>query len=207
MVFDSETFSKILDSISEIFLFFTGGAFIKIIDYLKTRKKKKLQENLVWNMENISELHVIMKELTDSTTVEKFLIFKGSNGGGMPKPGNHFYVSVMHEEHKEKNSYDFRTSYKDLLCDAGYISMLLEVINQKKLTVKVDELPNNSILRNIYESEKIQSLDLYFIGIINNSLFFCSVSSLSPNGFETAKDKALIELSVNKIRNIFEKYK
>lgn len=192
---------------STIELLLTGGVSVALVGilskYLEHRWSlvKKRQETSVSDVVTyISEIYEVMSKCVNETHTQRFLIFKVENGGGRPKVGAHLYVSAIMEETKPPIKPSL-TSYQRLLVDSHYINMLATLVMERKVHIKVDELPD-SLLKRIYTDIGVQYGEIYFLHEDSNSLYFCSATTtkkLNDLGVE-------VELAVSKISNLLKKF-
>jgi len=185
-------------------LTFLGGATGQklISNYLQRQRDKELKV-ITKNLTDVSEILKMMRDIVDSTRIERFIVFKGSNGGGVPKPGSEFYVTAIYEEHKDKEKH-VKEKYTKISVDGHYIEMLTNIHKNGKCLLKVSEMPD-CFLKRIYTAEDIAYSELYYLVNNKNEILFCSLVTSQPE-INDSKAKLEIELTIDKMRQIFKKY-
>ena len=197
---------NITDVIVSVVAFLGGAGGQKMIEAWKTRKQEAKRARLEYSLREMDEVYSAMSHVVNETAVKRFVIFRGSNGGGVPRPGHEFFASAVHERHKQVDHERLVEKYKRLSVDAGYIQMLLEIIStgSKKLIVQEME---PSILRSIYRSEGIYYAEIYFLSKTDTEVFYMSIATDEPGErFANEHDRVEIELALNRIRQVFRQY-
>lgn len=178
---------------------------MKIVEMVRANQQTKKLRKITTNLEDISKVFQALDDVVRKTRVQRFLIFKGSNGGGIPKPGCPFYVSLIYEEHKDKNK-SLRDKYSNLSVDGSYIDMLIHLYKNGSVKLRVEDMPVG-LLKTLYQGEGIKYSEIYFLGNSDKEILFCSVATnTGVETFDTPSDRAEIEIAVNHLKNIFAKY-
>jgi hypothetical protein len=142
------------------------------------------------------EMHKILEE----TKVQRFLVFKAHNGGGLIKPSTPLYVSVLHEDYSTPFK-SVKDTYQQVMIDGEYIRILDKVCQDKMVRIKTRNL-KSSLLKDIYEAEGVQYSEIYFLGQNRKNLYFTSTACAWENGWEdNVEQKVAIKLAINHIRN------
>lgn len=174
----------------------------------KAKKDGKNEVKLIKGLEDLDEIYTIIETIKNVAPICRVFLLKGSNGGGLPIPGNEFYAHGVHQSVKGTN--DTLYKYIKVLVDAQYINMLLGIIKNKKISYIIDTMPEG-LLKNIYISEGIKKSDIYFIGYkgIDPSekfeMIYISVSAPDIINY-TLQEQLTIDLAIDKIRQIFNMY-
>ena len=201
------------DYFEQLLLFFGGAGGVKIIDYILTKRKNKLKEaqisDLEWNIKNLKRVYDVMNDITKLHNCNRFLIFKGFNSGDLPKPGNDYYVSVLHESHANDDYFlkhePLANTYDKVKIDQQYIEMLLEIITKHKTQFIIKNM-SSGLLKRIYSNEDIKYSEIFYIKTINKKIYFCSISSYNDIEEFDSKETLAVELAVQTIINIFSEY-
>jgi len=136
------------------------------------------------------EMHAVLEE----TNVERFLIFKAHNGGGVITPNGELYVSTLYEDYTDP-FISVKADYQKLPVDVVYAKMLLEIIKNKKVDYKIEEVPEG-ILKEIYLKEGVRRSLIYFLGQDRKNVYFCSCATSQ----DIIYDEITVDLAVNKIK-------
>lgn len=184
-----------------------GGAFGMHFVKKLMQAKEDSTKTMQWNIDNLAQLHRAMDKVLANTSADRFLILKGSNGGGVPKPGSPYFVSVIHAVRKDGDSNNLVESYQNLLVDLHYLEMLSDILLKGSVTFKVSKMPKG-LLQRIYQSEGVTSSTVFSIAKSETELFFGIIATHRPDGDLLAPSEVLpIELGINEIRNVFGKYR
>lgn len=141
------------------------------------------------------QMHFILEE----TPVERFLILKAHNGGGVIKPNTPIYSSVLYEDY----AHPFRSvkaQYQRLEADEEYLRMMVELIQKKSITLETGKIPNG-LLKNIYQAEGVKYSQLFFLGNDKKNIYYCSCATSVEGGWENSPyEKNQIFMAVNTIK-------
>lgn len=135
-----------------------------------------------------------MHEVLEQTNIERFLIFKAHNGGGVISSTGDLYVSALYEDYTEP-FHSVKSDYQRLPVDIVHAKMLLEIMSKKKIDYKVDEIPMG-ILKSIYQKEGVKRSLIYFLGQDRKNVYFCSCATSK----EFIDYELNVDLAVNKVK-------
>ena len=186
-----------------------GAAGVKMVDKFSEWRSKKEKNSILWNLSNLAEIHQLMEEMVERTPATRVLIIRGSNGGGIPKPGSEFYISVVHEHHKDTQSADqkdLHTRYRGIKVDGPYIEMLVEMLTKGFVKYKIARMPAG-ILKNIYQSDGIKYSEIHHVKNSSTEMFYLSISTtVEDEVFSDNNVRVELDLAVDKIKQVFSKY-
>ena len=190
--------------ITSILTFLGGSGFIKLVDFIRNRTNKKYLEKLTTNLQDLSKIFRIIERILNQSGAHRVLILKASNGGGIPKPGSEMFIKLLYAatEEEEPNIYE---KYNSIKVDGQYVEMLINIQKNGMVIEKVSEMPN-SLLKRIYQSEEINYAEFYFLGNTATELYFCTVNSKNEEDFSQPSKRVAIELGINDLRKIFDRY-
>jgi len=178
----------------------------RIFDWWKSKKEQKRKDSAVHGLTDISEIYTAMSRVVMVTSADRFVIFKGSNGGGVPRPGQPFYAGAVHESHKNENHERLVEKYRRIEVDAPYIQMLLEVIATGKKSLEPTTM-DAGLLRSIYRAEGVRYSEAYFLSKTEKEVYYCTVATTRENErFESDSDRVEIDLAISRIREVFKLY-
>ena len=187
--------------------FLGGGAGVKLIDKWSEWRTKKEKKSILWNLSNLAEVHHYMAEVVTRTPVTRMLIVRGSNGGSTPKPGSEFYITVVHEEHKDKeHNKDVHNRYRGIKIDGTYVTLLLEMIAKGAVKYKISDMPEG-VLKGVYTADQVKYSEIHFLKSTDTELYYAAVSTTNDNEtFSGVEARIEIDLAIDKIKQIFNKY-
>ena len=210
----ANNFQNILDSV----LTFLGGSLsIEVFKYfVEKRKSKQYNEkslNIIEGLDDISNIYSQMEKIVDSTSASRVMLFRGSNGGGLPMAGSEFYVKAIHQALLENDEHNLVERYNNVLIDGHYANLLRDIVTHGSVKIKVDEMPD-CLLKRIYITEGIKHSEVHYLvskGLINRKqkfeIFYLSIAKNDNEGFVNDVDKLNIQLGVDNIKKIFQKYR
>lgn len=166
-----------------------SDAITEVFRFLNNRfASPKRQISKVVNI--YDAIHRVLEE----TNVERFLIFKAHNGGGVISPNGDLFISTLYEGYKEPFT-SVKSKYQKLPVDIVYAKMLLEIIRTKKVDYNVEDIPEG-ILKDIYLKEGVKKSLLYFLGQDRKNVYFCSCASSQ----DIIYDEIAVDLGVNVVK-------
>lgn len=165
---------------------------LKFFNNLFSTPRKQIQK--VVNI--YDSMHVVL----DETAVERFLIFKAHNGGGIIKPHTPLYISVLYEDytHPFKSVKD---DYQRLAVDEALIRILAQLPASKSVKIRTEEL-EKGIVKDIYEGEGVKYSEIFYLGQDRKNIYYCSCGSSVEGGWEhSSYQKMTIQIQINAIKN------
>ncbi len=200
------TAEKILDYSLKIVgaigaLLATTGVTKIIEKKLEANKLKKLNEEVSNHYNSLIAMRdskLILTELAQNPKVYKTMLLKGSNSGGIPEVGKPYYSRII--DGAGHCEFAIR-EYSQVNVDLNYIQLLIKLIEDKKVHIDVDK-QDDSLLKKIYEKEKITNSIWYLLSINKLEYFFMTVCTDSEFSDE---DEDNFDLLANKMTTIFSK--
>lgn len=181
----------------------SGGVGLRIYDQL-TKKRKKQNAEEFYN--DTKEIIDTIDDLTSDPAIDGVLIFRGGNGGSIPKLGKDYFVKAVFESHKIEPQISSLKTFASVTPDSHYISMLLNIMEKKINVFLVDQMPD-SLLKKIYVSENITYSEIHLLCQTEEYIFFCSISTKQNLKFD---ENILVQLKINssviKLRRLFNKH-
>lgn len=181
--------SEIAEAVGEIF------SFLKIF----TLRRRRAQDQI----KKVVEIYDIMNGIIHDTDVERILVFKGHNGGGLIKPGSELYSSCIYEEFVQPFK-SVKTIYQNLPLDKEYVKILLDICSNKEVKIRTENLPD-CFLKNIYLSENVKESHLYYLYQDKKSVYYCSLAtSKDVNNLNTPAQVVAKTIGIKRIREIMK---
>ncbi|MDX1496951.1 MAG: hypothetical protein R3352_05300 [Salinisphaeraceae bacterium] len=121
-----------------------------------TRKLKQAESELTLQqqaldfgafVEEWGETYQEIDRLMDSTTIDRFLILRAWNGHLSPR-----WTTAVFQMRK---GMQMPVSYVHFELDTDYVSRLKEISVRNVIAFNVDEIPEDSAIRAVYEAEKV----------------------------------------------------
>lgn len=182
----------------------SGSLGIKIFDLLFKNKRRKSAEDF---FNDTKEVIAILNELVTNPAIDRVLLFRGGNGGAMPKIGKDYFLKAIFESHKNPPQVSLLKTYSDIIPDSAYMTMLLNLMEHKWESFDVPQM-NDCLLKKIYIAENIKHAKVFFLHQTKEYIFYGSVATRQDNiNFDNdILVKLQIESSVAKLRKIFERH-
>ena len=184
----------------------SAGILTSIISVYLKRRQASLQVSrtvtLTERMTEIANVYMAMDEMVADGTCDRFIMFKGSNGGSVPRLGSDYNIKVLYPAAKAIDKSDFIKNYS-LVADGQYVNMLVQIMRERFVGYFSEIMPDG-ILKSILRHEKINYCEVYYLANNKDELIFCTIESASANFDENQKLK--ITLEIERIRRLFAKY-
>lgn len=181
----------------------SGSLGVKIVEYLMQKGKRKLTEDF---FNDTKEVISIIEELVENSNIDRVLLFRGGNGGSVPKIGKDYYIKATFEAHKVEPQRSLLKVYDNIIPDVAYITLLLNLIENKNEFFVVDSMAD-CLLKKIYGAENVVAAEVFLLHQTKEYIFYCSVASKTNAAFhEDIMTKIEIESAISKLRKIFEKH-
>lgn len=171
----------------------------------REKKRTKLELSMLTLFIRYDAYEMIDEQISylkEHTSLSRFLILFAING---KKDFN--TVTVIYEDTRGKQSKGAMKRYVRLPIDSHYRNMLKETEKRGFVNINIEDLPEKSLLRSIYEREdeqvkhsKIIFLDRLHVDEDNDLLLFASAGTHENKEF-TPKEKHLIRIATNSIRH------
>lgn len=140
-----------------------------------------------------------MHTIVEKTSVTRLLIIKAHNSGGWIRPDTPLYITVLYEDYTRPLE-SMKDDYQKMLIDEDYLRMLKDLTVTKKLQIDPKML-KEGILKAKYDGEGVKFAEVYFLGQDRRNLYFCTLTSITAENFDTYSDRSVIQVGVNNIRN------
>jgi hypothetical protein len=143
-----------------------------MLHYVPRRMRTFAERQEKWH-----EIEDACNALIATSTVERCLVLKLTNGGSEPRPGGTYYVTAMvsaNEDIKKHKAVD----YNKLEVDDAYVDMVVGLKKTKRVQFLVETM-QFSLLRDIYKDEGIKFAEVHYLASTNDATYFCSFAAYS----------------------------
>lgn len=173
--------------------------FVELIKFLHDIWNRHVGSSPEKNIKKLINIYDEMHRILNETEVKRLLILKAHNGGGVIKPSGNLYVSVLYEDYTHP-FFSVKDQYQSLAVDKDYAKMLVDIINSKKVIMKVEDMAD-CVLKRLYMKEGVRSAVGYYLGQDKKSVYFCTFSNELdlPEWFYSGQE-ASCEIAVSKFR-------
>lgn len=175
------------------------------IGYKRYLLRKDRQYSTASVLNSVRDIYDVLNLLLFQTKATEALILRSHNGGGIPVVGKALYSTIEYEVISGNVAPVKNTWIKQRL-DKHYIEMLSSLVNSKELFIQVytENLPEDSILKNVYESRGIVFTLLTELFDDEHGYYYLSIP-FSDHKKIDAHTKNIIRLVKQKLHDIFDK--
>lgn len=156
------------------------------------------KHKVVNGLRRMAEVYTELEAIFNIEGVDRVLLLRGHNSGGIPTPGMPFYTSVVYraDDHND-------TRYEEVEVDAAYVKNLVEAYSKSEIRLTTTDMqPCN--LREWYTQEKVTHAVIVYLAVINVSFIYLSIASRHTEGF-TADEMIQIRSRINHIRKLISR--
>ncbi len=181
----------------------SGGIGLRIYDKITKGKQKQRSEDF---FNDTKEIIDITNDMVLDPVIDRILIFRGGNGGSIPKLGKDYHIKAVFEAHKTYPQTSSLKTYAGITPDSHYISMLLNLMENNKESFVIDQM-QDSLLKRIYDYEGIKYSEVYSLCQTEEYIFFISFSSKTHTQFTSdILIQLKIDTSLTKLKSLFLKH-
>lgn len=169
---------------SETIVIGIGAAFVELIfkpiqKQLSPLLKKLIDTKLRKNQKGVYERKVAINALLDLIErhdgVKKAVVVQTKNGGGVPKTNTPIYGTIIAPA---KYGYTFNNR----LLDSQYCDLVSNLLTKKHLVFTTEDLPDDSMLKDIFLTQGIKSCHCYDAAISKCDYIFIAIDyTVLPN--------------------------
>ena len=146
---------------------------VKPVTAVITRWQTRQQERaLKGQNDTFKALNTITSQVDG---VYRAVLLRSENGGGIPRPGSPLYVravaSARAEHANDVEGWDDRRRV-----DSWYIRFIFELCQKGEQHIRTDQLPEDGVLRGVYERDGIVASHVLRIGYAQGGLFYLSIN-------------------------------
>lgn len=139
-----------------------------------------------------------MHRIVQETKVQRLLVLKAHNGGGVIKPSGDLYISTVYEDYRSPFE-SIKADYQRIEADKHYAKMLLELIQNKKIRYTTDRMPSG-LLKNVYTNLCITHSVIYYIGQDKKNIYFASCATSTDGLWMTSAEETEVDVLINIIK-------
>jgi len=176
------------------------AAIEMILQLFKFRAKQDVErDQMKVQLERVVKLYDAMSSLLSMKDIQRVLVLKIENSGGLIDPKVQLYVSVLHEDYTFPVD-SVKTKYSKLPIAQVYVRMLHTLIQHNSVHYIIPEM-EEGLLKTIYSSSGIKAADVYYLGSDPKAVYIMSVSSTSSTEvFKTDEYKLNATIAVEQIK-------
>lgn len=179
------------------------AATVALLFYIMIHIPQEQRKRFDKKLGDIGKIHAIMDRLRFESNIQRVLIWKSENGGGVARFGSKLKLSVVYE------SYEFpfrsvREDYQDLEADGHAIEVLIKMQQNGETAYFTDQM-KEGILRRINENDGAMWSILFAIGPGDGKAFYYASASTSEAKTPYQVGQGLkIELAKKNLRAMYK---
>jgi hypothetical protein len=147
------------------------------------------------------KIYDTMHKILEIDGVQRVIIYKIHNGGGVIKPTGDLYSSILYEDYVKPFKSKKELSQR-IVMDVDSLKIIRSAMESKRYLVRTSDLPEGNTVKEVYIGDDVKSSIIYFLRQDKKSAFFCSVAtSKSDREWMTSpKEYVQVDALVNIIR-------
>lgn len=171
-------------------------------DVLNRLREHNAKVSVVQNFTTLQKINDEMDSIEkDIDNVDRVLLFRGHNCGGLPTLERPYHVSLIGKSVDESVETMVR-EYTNIDTDKTYINMLLDLYRRQVIEYTTSQDDTYHQLKKYYVAEDIKHALIIFLKITKtNDFLYMSVSTKGDEAF-TERQKAQIDMKVNSIKTL-----
>lgn len=168
-------------------LFGAGGIGVVLLKYgLSSFKEWRLSLAVKKHIRGLTDIASIYDNLNQLLASDKHInramIIRSSNSGSIPKPGCRIFIRIIHEAYRTMaDSILHNHLWDERQADEQYVSLVREIAIKGKVFLRTEDLPENSALRNLYESSGTVCSTVHRLAITDTEMMYLSVNYTEEN--------------------------
>lgn len=183
----------------------TGGGAVALLGFLRFLIRRRDRNDAESAAHMVADIYRSLTAIVATTKANRALVLRTSNGGGIPRVGSPLYSTAIYEVFNDATE-PVSGAWEKQYLDRGYVSLVSDLLREGRVRVMTKELPPGSILRDTYESLRVEFSDVFLLYQSRASIYYLSVDygSLAET---SAADRDKVRSEVNRIRRIFNEAK
>jgi hypothetical protein len=192
-----------LGLVSLITIVFTGLREV-VTTWFRSVTNNMRRKSYLTHISRVAKFLALVESVRDIEEVQRVVLFRGHNCGGVPVPGKPYTVRAIDGWTSDKEKQDPLQKFDFALSvDADYVAMLKEMLAQGVVSKVTEKMPNDSRLKAYYESEGVLFSQMYYLGVVDSELIYISVGSYRTTNF-SRKTEIDVQLVVDRIRSVLD---
>jgi hypothetical protein len=148
-----------------------GAAGFGFYKAYKAHRRRRSNARHVGALVAVQEIANNLNAILWDTAVERVMLLKCENGGGIPSPGQQRYSSIMLEVHDGCLS-GIRGRWQRVLLDQYYHDMLLTIYRDGATKLSVQDMPEDCLLYPMYTSAGVARSYVFLVGVTEKEMFY-----------------------------------
>lgn len=141
--------------------------------------------------------------LASDENVQRVMIVRSSNSGGIPQPGCRIFIRVLHESFRTLfDSVVHNTRWQERQADQHYIQLVREIAESGVVVKRPTDLPEDSALRAIWDGCKIQRGQLYRLKLSGTEMVYLTVH-YRQDAASTPEARGVLAIAVQNLQHLF----
>lgn len=169
--------AAVISALGTLLITSTTGIQKLIKTYFDNAAKRMVRTRFAHGVKRVAEFHRILEEFRVAPFVDRVLLFRGSNCGGIPDPKRPYNVRCFYGWSKDPLKHPEDTYNFNVAVDSHYMTKLLNIL-QNGVSVQITTaIPDTARLKSYYTSEGVVASVGYFLSMDDNEMIYISVAS------------------------------
>lgn len=168
--------------------------------WIKSRDRQRHLEGLRRISSIYDELNQI---IAADDNIQRVMIVRSSNSGGIPQPGCRIFIRVLHEAYRTLyDSVIHSNMWSERQADQSYISLVRRIAEEGEVRMDSDTLPEDSTLKAIWDASFINHGTMYRLRLSGTEMIYLSIHYRKDTQ-PSAMARAVLATSVDQLKQLF----
>lgn len=184
-------------------LFFLIAAVVALSYYAMIHAPREELKRFDKKLGDINQIHRIIDDLRSKTVIQRVLIWKSENGGGIARFGDNLKMSVVYESY-EAPFQSVKDQYEGIETDGNSIKMLVEMQERGEIAMFIHDM-NDKILKRLYQGDGAFWSMWFSIGPGSDKAFYyASISTNSEKSPYQINQGKHVDIAKNALRRKYQ---
>ncbi len=138
------------------------------------------------------KIHDILQEVTRETPAKRVVLYKISNGGGVPKVGANLYCTAVYYEVVHPFGDSLLSRYEAISLDPHTVKLFAEVYANGSVIVLPQEIYPGGMFARLYEAESIACDILFLVSVSRFAIYVMSLATDAATKDELTSEKTMM---------------
>lgn len=138
---------------------------------------RRRRGSLAGGIRKLRRFHEALDRVQNLDFVDRVLVFRGRDSGGLPDPKRPFYIECLTGRDGKGVASGDHYAF-ELKVDTHFCRVLEEMVANERVDLVVETLPEGQ-LKTIHAAEGVKHAVKYFLTVDSNELLFLSVAALA----------------------------
>lgn len=151
----------------------------------------------------VGQVYDSMNAIVRLEPVTGCMIFKLSNGGGLPKIGSHLHTSVLYEVSSGSKHTSVKPMLQNLIVDEAYVRVMQKIVTEDYCHISVSKL-EGGFLKDLLISASAKDVIFYRLHTVPEEMIYMMVEVDHDSTVLDADFESEVRIRVNQTKQLFE---